>query len=127
MRKITFLVGVGAGFVLGSRAGRKPYEQLESRVRTIANRPDVQDAAGQVKSAVKAQAKAVPDKVSNKLPTCLSDSTDEVAGPDDAVVVPVDVVVVPDDVVVLPDDDVVMPDDDVVVAAPTTDSVSDPI
>ena len=36
MKKLMFLVGVGAGFVLGSRAGRAPYEQSGAKVRRFA-------------------------------------------------------------------------------------------
>lgn len=37
--------GVGIGFVLGSRAGRRPYERLEEKVREVSGRDDVRAAA----------------------------------------------------------------------------------
>lgn len=43
MKKFTFLLGVATGFVLGSRTGRGPYEQLESAVRQAVNQPKVQE------------------------------------------------------------------------------------
>lgn len=42
MKKFTFLVGIAVGFVLGSRTGRGPYEQLEDTVRQMMNQPKVQ-------------------------------------------------------------------------------------
>ena len=44
MKKLYFLVGVGVGFLLGSRVGREPYEKLEAQVRQLAGRPEVKDA-----------------------------------------------------------------------------------
>ena len=40
MRKNTFLLGAGMGFILGSRIGRGPYEQLEGVVVKVMHRPD---------------------------------------------------------------------------------------
>jgi gas vesicle protein len=42
MKKFTFLVGMATGFIVGSRAGRGPYEQLERSVRQAINHPKVQ-------------------------------------------------------------------------------------
>ena len=44
MKKFIFLLGVVAGFVLGSRMGRGPYEQLEGTVREMIDHPKVQQA-----------------------------------------------------------------------------------
>jgi hypothetical protein len=44
MKKFTFLLGMIAGFVLGSRMGRGPYEQLEGSVREMIDHPKVQRA-----------------------------------------------------------------------------------
>lgn len=63
MRKTTFLLGAGIGFILGSRTGQGPYQQLETKVRSFSRRPEVQDTAGQLKDAAKGQAAAVVDKV----------------------------------------------------------------
>jgi hypothetical protein len=51
MRKITFVTGVGAGFVLGSRCGRAPYELLAANVRWLRRRRQVQVVADRVRSA----------------------------------------------------------------------------
>jgi hypothetical protein len=63
IRKTTFLLGGGLGFILGSRIGRRPYQELETKVRAITRRPAVQDTAGQLTDAAKKQAAAVVNKV----------------------------------------------------------------
>ncbi len=64
MRKSAFLLGAGIGFILGSHAGRDPYQHLESKVREITGRPEVKGTVVQIKDAARDQAKAVADKVS---------------------------------------------------------------
>lgn len=39
-----FAVGLAAGYVLGSRAGRKKYEQIVAGLRTVRHHPAVQEA-----------------------------------------------------------------------------------
>lgn len=43
---IPFLLGAGAGYVLGARAGRERYEQIARAYRRVADHPSVQGAAG---------------------------------------------------------------------------------
>jgi hypothetical protein len=43
--------GVGIGFLLGSRAGRQPYETLESAIKEVAARDDVVAATESVAAA----------------------------------------------------------------------------
>ena len=38
MKRFSFLLGVGVGFVLGSKVGSRPYEQLEGTIRNVASR-----------------------------------------------------------------------------------------
>jgi hypothetical protein len=68
MKKITLLVGVAAGFVLGSRAGREPYDKIEAKVKATLNRKDVQDALDEAKSTATEQVSAVAGKVAAKVP-----------------------------------------------------------
>lgn len=42
MRKITFLAGVGVGYVLGAAAGRQRFEQIKSAATRTWNNPTVQ-------------------------------------------------------------------------------------
>ena|SRR2546423_14977169 len=46
--KLMFLAGLGAGFVLGTRAGREKYEELVQAARKVRDNPTVQEAAGVV-------------------------------------------------------------------------------
>ncbi len=52
-------VGVGIGFVLGSKAGREPYERLEAKLTSVSNRDDVSAAVQRTSAA----ASDVKDKV----------------------------------------------------------------
>jgi len=52
-------VGVGIGFVLGSKAGREPYERFEAKLTSVSNRDDVSAAIQRTSAA----ASDVKDKV----------------------------------------------------------------
>lgn len=49
MKKIIFLAGVAVGFVLGSRAGREPYEVLSAKANEFAGDPVVREKAAQAR------------------------------------------------------------------------------
>ena len=49
---LKFLLGVTAGYVLGSRAGRGRYEQIVRTYRKMADHPAVQGAAGVARAKV---------------------------------------------------------------------------
>jgi hypothetical protein len=66
MKKLAFLIGVGIGFLLGSKTGTGPYEQLETKVRSIANQPDVRDAVETSKEAAIHQVTETVNKVSDR-------------------------------------------------------------
>lgn len=60
-KKLTLLAAAGAGYVLGAKAGKERYAQIESKFREIAGMPAVQNATASVKetaSGVAEQAKA---------------------------------------------------------------------
>ncbi|MFC5676668.1 hypothetical protein [Aeromicrobium endophyticum] len=67
MKKLTLLVVAGAGYVLGSRAGRERYEQIKSQATKTWNSPTVQDAADAVQAQAKQAAGDVKDKVVDKV------------------------------------------------------------
>ncbi|MEW2140398.1 YtxH domain-containing protein [Streptomyces sp. NPDC005409] len=74
--KVTFVVGLTLGYVLGTRAGRERYEQLKKSAREISKNPAVRNAAesaGQTgrQFAGKAFA-AVSDKVGDAVPQALA-------------------------------------------------------
>jgi len=43
--KLTFVVGLAVGYVLGTRAGRERYEQLKKSARQVAQNPAVRNTA----------------------------------------------------------------------------------
>ena len=46
--KLKFLVGLGAGYVLGSRQGREQYDKIVAKAQSLWGNPKVQDAAEKV-------------------------------------------------------------------------------
>ena len=48
----TFLLGMAAGYVLGTRAGHARYEQLVQTYRRMVDHPAVQGAAGIARAKV---------------------------------------------------------------------------
>jgi len=67
--KLMFLAGLGAGFVLGTRAGREKYEELVQAARKVRDNPTVQEAAGvvqeQANKIVSGGKQTVTDKLSH--------------------------------------------------------------
>ena len=63
MKKLTLLIAVGVGYVLGTRAGRERYEQIKSTFLNVKDDPRVQSAAATVAETAKEQAPVVKDKV----------------------------------------------------------------
>ncbi len=49
MKKLGLVIGIGIGYVLGTRAGRGRYEQLSQSATKLWNSPQVQQAAEQAK------------------------------------------------------------------------------
>ncbi|MEO6512238.1 MAG: YtxH domain-containing protein [Nocardioides sp.] len=63
MKKLTLLIAVGIGYVLGTRAGRERYEQIKKTFLNVKDDPRVQSAASTVAETAKEQAPVVRDKV----------------------------------------------------------------
>ncbi len=64
-RKLTLAAAAGAGYVLGAKAGKERYTQIEAKFREIAGMPAVQSATATVKdtaSTVADQAKSTVTK-----------------------------------------------------------------
>jgi hypothetical protein len=72
MRKMTFALGMGVGYVLGTRSGRSRYEQMVTKARAVAERPEVRTVAGKVTEAVQDKVTMAQSKVGDKLPGMLS-------------------------------------------------------
>ena len=74
MKRFLLLLGMGIGFVLGSKAGRAPYERLERTVREFRRRPQVRaslrsvsDTAAAVRDATLDAANGAIDEASRKI------------------------------------------------------------
>src|SRR4051812_15219398 len=65
--KLMFLAGLGAGFVLGTRAGREKYEELVQAARKVRENPTVQEAAGVVQEQANKFVAGTKDTVTDKL------------------------------------------------------------
>jgi len=65
MRKLTWLIAFGTGYVLGTRAGRERYEQIMGTVDKVRQDPRVQEKAHQAVDVAKNQAPVVAEKVTS--------------------------------------------------------------
>ena len=67
--KIPFILGLGAGYVLGTRAGRAQYERIKAAAARIVERPSVRNkvdsASTKASNFVRQQGEAVTDKVAD--------------------------------------------------------------
>jgi hypothetical protein len=63
--KILFVVGLGLGYVLGTRAGREKYEELRQAALKVWNDPRVQKGVDNVEDFVKDKAPEVAEFVSD--------------------------------------------------------------
>ncbi|AUI50369.1 YtxH domain-containing protein [Arthrobacter crystallopoietes] len=66
LKKIVFVAGVGAGFVLGSRAGRESYEKIKAQAQKLWNDPKVQHKVSEGTEWAKEKAPQVQEKVTGK-------------------------------------------------------------
>src|SRR6516164_1768783 len=66
--RLVFAVGLGVGYVLGTRAGRERYEQLVKLARKAADSPAIQQAAGAVQAQAADLAKNTRSKIANQMP-----------------------------------------------------------
>lgn len=75
--KLTFVVGVALGYVLGTRAGRERYEQLRKSAREFSHNPAVRNAAesaAQTGREVAGKAlHTVSDKVGDRMPESVAE------------------------------------------------------
>ncbi|CAM5407938.1 YtxH domain-containing protein [Streptomyces aurantiogriseus] len=70
--RLTFVVGLALGYVLGTRAGRERYEQLKKSARQVAQNPAVRNtaetAAHQGRQFAGRAYHVVSDKVGDRMP-----------------------------------------------------------
>lgn len=81
IKKLTLVVGFGAGYVLGAKAGKDRYDQIMKQVNGLLGRPEVKDVtsavtekAGQVADTAKAK---VDDLTSSDDSSSAKDKRDE--------------------------------------------------
>jgi hypothetical protein len=78
MKKLIFIVGAAAGYVLGTRAGRERYQQIADGARRVADQPTVQQAQTKIKDL----ASKGTDVVTAKLHAAATDDTTVAAVPE---------------------------------------------
>ncbi|MGR2752474.1 YtxH domain-containing protein [Agromyces arachidis] len=61
--KFLFVVGLGVGYVLGTRAGRERYEQIRRAAEDVWNQPKVQEGVDTVKDFAMSRVGDVSDAV----------------------------------------------------------------
>jgi hypothetical protein len=66
-KKLTLAVAAGAGYVLGTKAGKERYAQIESKFREIAGMPAVQNATATVKETASGVADTAKSQVNEKV------------------------------------------------------------
>ena len=70
--KILLLVGLGVGYVLGTRAGRERYEQIKDAASKLWNDPRVQKRVDQAEDFVKDKAPEVAEFLADGAKTVVS-------------------------------------------------------
>lgn len=65
--KILFLVGLGVGYVLGTKAGRERYEQIRSRAKGVWESEPVQRQVDRAGDFVRERAPEVAGQVEKQL------------------------------------------------------------
>jgi len=82
--KLSLLIGLGAGYVLGARSGRERYDQIAAKAQELWHDPRVQEKAGQAQQVVQEKAgragNAVKDKVSSSSDGSSSNGSNSATG-----------------------------------------------
>ena len=73
LRKLSALVGFGAGYVLGTRAGREQYEKIMQMVQGVKENPRVQETT----SMLSQQASELADTATSTVQDKVSMATDK--------------------------------------------------
>ena len=75
-KKLTLAAAAGAGYVLGAKAGKERYQQIETKFREIAGMPAVQNATSTVKETAAPLLDSAKETVGDKV----SSVTDKASG-----------------------------------------------
>ena len=79
--RVTFIAGLAAGFVMGTRAGRERYEQMKKVARKAADSPAVQQAAGAAQAQAAGLARSAKDQAMRRVPRLTEKARNTVPGP----------------------------------------------
>ena len=84
MKRLLIVTAGAVGFLLGSRAGREPYEQFMRAIGQLKDDPRVQAKAREGAQLVREQAPVVADKVTEAARAATDKVTSAVSGSGDA-------------------------------------------
>ena len=84
MKRLLIVTAGAVGFLLGSRAGREPYEQFMRAIGQLKDDPRVQEKAHQGAQLVREQAPVVADKGAGAAKSATDKVTSAVAGSSDS-------------------------------------------
>jgi hypothetical protein len=65
--KLTFAVGFGVGYLLGTKAGRQRYEQIQRAFHGFMDNPTVQETAGVVQAQATDMLHVAKDRVGDRM------------------------------------------------------------
>jgi hypothetical protein len=77
-KKLTLAAAAGAGYVLGAKAGKERYTQIEAKFREIAGMPAVQSATTAVKENAQPLLDSAKDTVNEKVSSAKGDKSSDV-------------------------------------------------
>ena len=69
MGKLSLGLGLGVGYVLGTRAGRARYEQIQQAAARLTGRPEVQEAVSKVRDTLPASLQGAVDGLVKNAPS----------------------------------------------------------
>lgn len=78
--KLSFIIGLGAGYVLGARSGRERYEQIAEKAQQLWRDPRVQEKAGQAQQVMQEKAEQAGQVVKEKVESATSGNGDDAGG-----------------------------------------------
>jgi hypothetical protein len=73
--KVLFVVGLGVGYVLGTRAGRERYEQIKRAAENVWNTPAVQQGVGTAKEFAMSRVGDLSDTVLDNVKGLIGSAT----------------------------------------------------
>jgi hypothetical protein len=80
MKKLALFVGLGTGFVVGSWAGRAPFERLEGAVRNVMGQPKVEATLQSAAESAESVRDATLDAATGALSDAAGTATEAIDG-----------------------------------------------